>query len=260
MTSAMPSMPYSRAPGLGLVLHLLKTSTADFFHFHQSHRQSLGKLQSLEQLPPEELKEVCSGRLCSATGGFRCCWWVFFFSKCDPVFDFVLAAVSGPGVGPRRCGENLVGPEEPPGQETSGPADQQQSQAVGALLMYPSPLFLTPHHLQTLCTSSALTLFPLDVIETCLFVLWRHLEYYLLHCTPSDPKDSVMPGAALFRSRLADSTEGSFTSFKKQFDVTLNSSAFLVPASFSGFQASGGRGLSLSRVSQQDLDLVIGFF
>lgn len=51
-------MAHSRAPSLGLVLYLLKNSTADFFQFHQSHRQSLGKLQSLEQLPPEELKEV----------------------------------------------------------------------------------------------------------------------------------------------------------------------------------------------------------
>lgn len=51
-------MNYSRAPSLGLVLYLLKTSTADFFRFHQSHRQSLDKLQNLDQLPPEELKEV----------------------------------------------------------------------------------------------------------------------------------------------------------------------------------------------------------
>lgn len=55
-------MAYSRAPSLGLVLYLLKNSTADFFQFHQSHRQSLGKLQSLDQLPPEELKEVWSFR------------------------------------------------------------------------------------------------------------------------------------------------------------------------------------------------------
>lgn len=51
-------MAYSRAPSLGLVMYLLKNSAADFFRFHQSHRQSLGKLQSLDQLPPEELKEV----------------------------------------------------------------------------------------------------------------------------------------------------------------------------------------------------------
>lgn len=54
-------MVSSRAPSLGLVLYLLKTTAADFFQFHQSHRQSLGKLQSLDQLPPEELKEVPTG-------------------------------------------------------------------------------------------------------------------------------------------------------------------------------------------------------
>lgn len=74
-----------------------------------------------------------------------------------------------------------------------------------------------------------------------------------------------MPGAALFRSRLNDSTERSSfpLGVKGEFDVeniTVNSAAFLFPGSFGGFQASGGRGLNLSRVSQQDLDLVIGFF
>lgn len=56
-------MSYSRAPSLGMVLYLLKNSAADFFRFHQSHRQSLGKLQSLDQLPPEELKEVMTALL-----------------------------------------------------------------------------------------------------------------------------------------------------------------------------------------------------
>lgn len=51
-------MAYSRIPSLGLVLYLLKSSAVDFFQFHQSHRQNLGKLQNLDQLPPEELKEV----------------------------------------------------------------------------------------------------------------------------------------------------------------------------------------------------------
>lgn len=51
-------MTYSWVPTLGLVLYLLKNSASDFFRFHQSHRQSLSKLQSLDQLPPEELKEV----------------------------------------------------------------------------------------------------------------------------------------------------------------------------------------------------------
>lgn len=46
-------------------------------------------------------------------------------------------AVPRPGVGSRRSGEDLLGPEEPAGQETSGPAHQQQSQAAGPLLLYP---------------------------------------------------------------------------------------------------------------------------
>uniref|UniRef100_A0A3Q1B146 Nucleoporin 205 n=1 Tax=Amphiprion ocellaris TaxID=80972 RepID=A0A3Q1B146_AMPOC len=62
------TVAYSRVPSLGLVLYLLKNSAADFFRFHQSHRQSLGKLQSLDQLPPEELKELCQG-LVSGPGG-----------------------------------------------------------------------------------------------------------------------------------------------------------------------------------------------
>ncbi|KAF6731284.1 Nuclear pore complex protein Nup205 [Oryzias melastigma] len=61
LSSSLPPMVSSRAPSLGLVLYLLKTTAADFFQFHQSHRQSLGKLQSLDQLPPEELKEVPTG-------------------------------------------------------------------------------------------------------------------------------------------------------------------------------------------------------
>ncbi|KAF3689084.1 Nuclear pore complex protein Nup205 205 kDa nucleoporin Nucleoporin Nup205 [Channa argus] len=68
LSSTLPSMAYSRAPSLGLVLYLLKTSAAEFFRFHQSHRQSLGKLQNLDQLPPEELKELCQG-LVSGPGG-----------------------------------------------------------------------------------------------------------------------------------------------------------------------------------------------
>lgn len=53
---AVPSV--SRVPSLGLVLLLLKNSTTDFFRYHDSHRQSLSKLERLEQLAPEELKEV----------------------------------------------------------------------------------------------------------------------------------------------------------------------------------------------------------
>lgn len=51
--------------------------------------------------------------------------------------DFMFAVVPRPGIGRWRGGENLIGPKKPPGQETPGPADQQQSQAAGPLLMYP---------------------------------------------------------------------------------------------------------------------------
>uniref|UniRef100_A0AAQ5XVU9 Nucleoporin 205 n=1 Tax=Amphiprion ocellaris TaxID=80972 RepID=A0AAQ5XVU9_AMPOC len=164
------TVAYSRVPSLGLVLYLLKNSAADFFRFHQSHRQSLGKLQSLDQLPPEELKELCQG------------------------------LVSGPG-----------GVEKISSVQRNLLAKRRLVQLIN-----------NRAKLLALCSY---------VIETCLFVLWRHLEYYLLHCTPTDPKDSLLPGAGLFRSRLTDD-------------------------SFGGLQASGGRGLGLSRVSQQDLDLL----
>uniref|UniRef100_A0A671U6I7 Nucleoporin 205 n=1 Tax=Sparus aurata TaxID=8175 RepID=A0A671U6I7_SPAAU len=151
LSSTLPSMTYSRTPSLGLVLYLLKNSAADFFRFHQSHRQSLGKLQSLDQLPPEELKELCQG------------------------------LVSGPG-----------GVEKISSVQRSLLAKRRLVQLIN-----------NRAKLLALCSY---------VIETCLFVLWRHLEYYLLHCTPTDPKDSLLPGAS--------------------------------------------RGLGLSRVSQQDLDLL----
>lgn len=170
LSSTMTSMAYSRAPSLGLVLYLLKNSAADFFRFHQSHRQSVGKLQSLDQLPPEELKELCQG------------------------------LVSGPG-----------GVEKISSVQRSLLAKRRLVQLIN-----------NRAKLLALCSY---------VIETCLFVLWRHLEYYLLHCTPTDPKDSLLPGASFYRSRLADD-------------------------SFGGLQASGGRSLGLSRVSQQDLDLL----
>ncbi|KAM4619053.1 nuclear pore complex protein Nup205 [Polymixia lowei] len=161
------TVSYSRHPSLGVVLYLLKSSTADFFHFHQSHRQSLSKLQTLDQLPPEELKELCQG------------------------------LVSGPG-----------GVEKISSVQRSLLAKRRLVQLIN-----------NRAKLLALCSY---------VIETCLFVLWRHLEYYLLYCIPTDPKDSLLPGVGAYRS-LADD-------------------------SFGGLQGGVGRGLGLSRISQQDLD------
>lgn len=134
------------------------------------------------------------------------------------MLDLSFVVMPRPGVRPWRGGENLFSPEEPAGQKTTGSADQQQSQAVGPLLLY--PLAPCKHHciirlslVHQFCLSLVLCLKycempwpPLssDVIETCLFVLWRHLEYYLLHYTPSDPKDPLLSGNRLSRSRLAD--------------------------------------------------------
>nr|XP_057942817.1 nuclear pore complex protein Nup205 isoform X2 [Doryrhamphus excisus] len=169
LSSTLPNMAYLRTPSLGLVLYLLKNSAADFFHFHQSHRQSLGKLQSLDQLPPEELKELCQG------------------------------LVLGPG-----------GVEKISSVQRSLLAKRRLVQLIN-----------NRAKLLALCSY---------IIETCLFVLWRHLEYYLLHCTPTDPKDSPLPGASLYRSRLADD-------------------------SLCGLQASSGRS-SISCVTKQDLELL----
>ncbi|XP_051725707.1 nuclear pore complex protein Nup205 isoform X2 [Ctenopharyngodon idella] len=148
------SVPSARVPSLGLVLLLLKNSTTDFFRYHDSHRQSLNKLERVEQLPPEELKELCQG-LVSGSGGVE---------KIPSVQRNVLA---------KRRLVQLV----------------NNRAKLLALCSY--------------------------IVETCLFVIWRHLEFYLLYCTPTDPKDSLLPG---YRD------------------------------------PSGSRGLSVSRVSQQDLE------
>ncbi|XP_077424154.1 nuclear pore complex protein Nup205 [Vanacampus margaritifer] len=174
----LPNTAYSRAPSLGLVLFLLKNSAADFFRFHQSHRQSLAKQQSLDQLPSEELKELCQG------------------------------LVSGPG-----------GVEKISSAQRSLLANKRLVQLIN-----------NRAKLLALCSY---------IIETCLFVLWRHLEYYLLHCTPTDPKVLPLPGATLYRSRLADD-------------------------SFGSLQASTPTRGAISRVTQQDLeqlksDMAAGF-
>ncbi|XP_067276306.1 nuclear pore complex protein Nup205 isoform X1 [Pseudorasbora parva] len=148
------SVPSARVPSLGLVLLLLKNSATDFFRYHDSHRQSLNKLERVEQLPPEELKELCQG------------------------------LVSGSGV-----------VEKIPSVQRNVLAKRRLVQLVN-----------NRAKLLALCSY---------IIETCLFVIWRHLEFYLLYCTPTDPKDSLLPG---YRD------------------------------------PSGSRGLSVSRVSQQDLE------
>uniref|UniRef100_A0A8C2IJA0 Nucleoporin 205 n=1 Tax=Cyprinus carpio TaxID=7962 RepID=A0A8C2IJA0_CYPCA len=164
------AVPSARVPSLGLVLLLLKNSTTDFFRYHDSHRQSLNKLERVEQLPPEELKELCQ------------------------------VLVSGSG-----------GVEKIPSVQRNVLAKRRLVQLVN-----------NRAKLLALCSY---------IIETCLFVIWRHLEFYLLYCTPTDPKDSLLPAQSVL-------------------------GCFCMRDSFIAFcvDPSGSRGLSVSRVSQQDLE------
>lgn len=51
-------VPYWHLPGLGIIVYLLRQSANDFFSYYDSHRRSVNKLQNVEQLPPDEIKEV----------------------------------------------------------------------------------------------------------------------------------------------------------------------------------------------------------
>ncbi|KAF4020328.1 hypothetical protein G4228_012030, partial [Cervus hanglu yarkandensis] len=54
-----PVVPYWHLPGLGIIVYLLRQSANDFFSYYDSHRRSVNKLQNVEQLPPDEIKELC---------------------------------------------------------------------------------------------------------------------------------------------------------------------------------------------------------
>lgn len=56
--SQTPVFSSWRLPSLGIVLSLLKQCSSDFFTYYDIHRQSVSKLQNVEQLPPDEIKEV----------------------------------------------------------------------------------------------------------------------------------------------------------------------------------------------------------
>ncbi|XP_053318181.1 nuclear pore complex protein Nup205 [Spea bombifrons] len=153
----------SRLPGLGIVFYLLKQSANDFFTYYDIHRQSVGKLQNVEQLPPDEIKELCQAEVSIG------------MDKMSTTQKYAIA---------RRRLVKLINNRA---------------------------------KLLSLCSYT---------IETCLFVLWWHLEYYLLHCTPSDPQDSL----------FSNTTFGS-----RRFQDTLNTDP---------------NADKRNRVSQQDLDML----
>ncbi|XP_010211210.1 PREDICTED: nuclear pore complex protein Nup205 [Tinamus guttatus] len=138
-----PVVPYWRLPGLGIIVYLLKQSTNDFFSYYDSHRQSVNKLQNVEQLPPDEIKELCQSVMPAGV------------DKISTAQKYVLA---------RRRLVKLINNRA---------------------------------KLLSLCSY---------IIETCLFILWRHLEHYLLHCTPTDSQDPLLSSRTSFkRGRLQDS-------------------------------------------------------
>lgn len=47
-----------------------------------------------------------------------------------------------------------------------------------------------------------LTLFTTDIVENCLFIIWRHLDFYFLHCIPSDEERRILAGPTLAGSRM----------------------------------------------------------
>uniref|UniRef100_A0A8D1CGS2 Nucleoporin 205 n=1 Tax=Sus scrofa TaxID=9823 RepID=A0A8D1CGS2_PIG len=133
-----PVVPYWRLPGLGIIVYLLKQSANDFFSYYDSHRRSVNKLQNVEQLPPDEIKELCQSVMPAGV------------DKISTAQKYVLA---------RRRLVKLINNRA---------------------------------KLLSLCSF---------IIETCLFILWRHLEYYLLHCTPTDSQESLFASRTLFKSR-----------------------------------------------------------
>ncbi|KAG8546211.1 hypothetical protein GDO81_019512 [Engystomops pustulosus] len=137
-TSMFPSW---RLPSLGIVLSLLKQSSSDFFTYYDIHRQSVSKLQNVEQLPPDEIKELCQSE--TPVG----------VDKISTTQKYLLA---------RRRLVKLI-----------------NSRAK----------------LLSVCCY---------IIETCLFILWRHLEYYLLQCTPSDSQDPLFSNLSFTSRRFQD--------------------------------------------------------
>ncbi|CAI5785815.1 pore complex Nup205 [Podarcis lilfordi] len=143
-------IPYWRLPGLGIIVYLLKQSANDFFSYYDSHRQSVSKLQNVEQLPPDEIKELCQSVMLAGV------------DKISTTQKYILAK--------RR----LV------------------------------KLINNRAKLLSLCCY---------IIETCLFILWRHLEHYLLHCTPTDSQDSLLASRNRIKSRRLQDTFNSDPNF-----------------------------------------------
>lgn len=72
----------------------------------------------------------------------------------------------------------------------------------------PPPSLRNPSIIQSLVFSCLhqlsfwpLTLTP-DIIENYLFIIWRHLDFYFLHCIPSDEERRMRGGPSLTDNRM----------------------------------------------------------
>ncbi|XP_063785079.1 nuclear pore complex protein Nup205 isoform X2 [Pseudophryne corroboree] len=147
-----------RSPGLGIVLALLKQCSSDFFTYYDIHRQSMSKLQNVEQLPPDEIKELCQTETPIGV------------DKISTTQKYVLAR------------KRLV------------------------------KLINSRAKLLSICSY---------IIETCLFILWRHLEYYLLQCTPSDNQESLFSSTSFSIRKFQDTLNNDLnTDLRTQNKVT----------------------------------------
>ncbi|KFO18374.1 Nuclear pore complex protein Nup205 [Fukomys damarensis] len=153
-----PVVPYWHLPGLGIIVYLLKQSASDFFSYYDSHRRSVNKLQNVEQLPPDEIKELCQSVMPAGV------------DKISTTQKYVLA---------KRCLVKLINNRA---------------------------------KLLSLCSF---------IIETCLFVLWRHLEYYMLYCSPMNSQDSLFASKPLFKSRRLQDSLPSETSLDFRIGPTV---------------------------------------
>eukprot|EP00106_Octopus_bimaculoides_P019622 XP_014787064.1 PREDICTED: nuclear pore complex protein Nup205-like [Octopus bimaculoides] len=63
------------------------------------------------------------------------------------------------------------------------------------------------------------------IIENCLFILWRHLEYYLLHCVPLDQQPSLYQ--TQHREQSKQFSDMTFSVSHKNFDPNSGSHDFI---------------------------------
>ncbi|XP_072256279.1 nuclear pore complex protein Nup205 [Pyxicephalus adspersus] len=146
-----------RLPSLGIIFSLLKQCTSDFFTYYDIHRQSVSKLQNVEHLPPDEIKELSMIEM--------------------PVGIDKISSTQKYALARRR----LV------------------------------KLINSKAKLLSVCCY---------IIETCLFTLWRHLEYYLLQYTPNDGPDSMLSNTSFSSRRFQDTLNETNKDFRLQSKIT----------------------------------------